>query len=56
MVLLQVFFAIVLEGLSSNDTKVAFVLIANFPQGGYNSFQYSVILNDNININDRFCR
>ena len=56
MVLLQVLFAIVFECLSSDDTKVTFVLIADFTQGGYNIFQYSVILDDNINIYDRFCR
>ena len=31
MMLLQMFFAIVSECLSSNDTKVTFMLIADFP-------------------------
>ena len=54
--LLQVFFAIIFECLSSNDAKVTFMLITNFSQGRYNILQYGVIFNDNININDRFCR
>ena len=56
MVLLQVLFALVFERLSSGDAKVAFVMIADLAQGGYDVFPYGAIFNDNVNINDRFCR
>ena len=56
MMLSQMLFAIVFECLSSCDAKVSFMPITDRSQSRYSFFQHSVILNDDIDIDNGFCR
>ena len=55
MMLLQMLFSLIREGFPPGDSKIALMHVPDRPQFGNNSVEGGIILDDDVDINDRLC-